>query len=82
MSLSEREYVRRSWKLLSALKGALRTEQNVRLALLFGSVARGTAVPGSDVDVLVALRDPDLDRVVELSAKLSAATGRRVDVSV
>ena len=80
MSLSEREYVRRSWKLLSALKGALRTEQNVRLALLFGSVARGTAVPGSDVDVLVALRDPDLERVVELGAKLSAATGRRVDV--
>src|SRR5579859_3644350 len=80
MSLSEREYVRRSWKLLSALKGALRTEQNVRLALLFGSVARGTAAPGSDVDVLVALRDPDLERVVELATKLTAATGRRVDV--
>jgi predicted nucleotidyltransferase len=80
MSLSEREYVRRSWKLLSTLRGALRTEHNVRFALLFGSVARGTAAPGSDVDVLVALRDPDLERVVELSAKLSAATGRRVDV--
>jgi len=80
MSLSEREYVRRSWKLLSALKAALRTEQNVRFALLFGSVARGTSAPRSDVDVLVALRDPDLERVVELGAKLTAATGRRVDV--
>ena len=80
VSLSEREYVRRSWKLLSTLRGALRTEHNVRFALLFGSVARGTAAPGSDVDVLVALRDPDLARVVELSNKLTASTGRRVDV--
>ena len=80
MSLSEREYVRRSWKLLSTLRGALRTEHNVRFALLFGSVARGTAAPGSDVDVLVALRDQDLERVVELSTKLTAAIGRRVDV--
>ncbi len=80
ISLSEREYVRRSWKLLSALRAALRTEQNVRFALLFGSVARGTSAPGSDVDVLVALRDGRLERVVELSARLTGATGRRVDV--
>jgi predicted nucleotidyltransferase len=80
ISLSEREYVRRTWKLLSALRAALRTEHNVRFALLFGSAARGTSAPGSDVDVLVALRDPDLERVVELSNKLTASTGRRVDV--
>jgi predicted nucleotidyltransferase len=80
MPLSEREYVRGSWKLLSALRAALRTEHNVRFALLFGSVARGTAAPGSDVDVLVVLRDPRLERIVELSANLTVATGRRVDV--
>lgn len=80
ISLSEREYVRRSWTLLSALKAALRTEHNVRFALLFGSAARGTSALGSDVDVLVSLRDPDLARVVELTSKLTAATGRRVDV--
>lgn len=78
--LSERQYIRRSWRLLSALRRALRTDHNVRFALLFGSVARGTDAPGSDVDVLVALRDPSLDRVVELGAKLSEAAGRRVDV--
>jgi predicted nucleotidyltransferase len=80
ISLAEREYVRHSWKLLSALRAALRTEHNVRFALLFGSAARGTAAPASDVDVLVALRDSDLERVVELSTKLSEATGRRIDV--
>lgn len=80
ISLSEREYVRRSWKLLSALRAALRTEHNVRFALLFGSEARGTSAPGSDVDILVALRNPDLERVVDLGAKLTAATGRRAVV--
>ena len=78
--MSEREYVRRSWKLLSALRTALRTEHNVRFALLFGSAARGTDAPGSDVDVLVSLRNPHLERILALSAKLTAATGRRVDV--
>jgi predicted nucleotidyltransferase len=80
MTLSERQYARRSWALLSAMRTALRTEHNVRFALLFGSAARGTDTAQSDVDVLVALRDPRLERIVELSAKLTAATGRRVDV--
>jgi len=48
--------------------------------LLFGSAARGTDTPESDIDVLVGLRDPSLERVIELSAKLTGATGRRVDV--
>lgn len=80
LPLSERQYIRRSWTLLSALRTRLRTEHDVRFALLFGSVARGTDAPGSDVDVLVALRDPSLDRIVELGAKLSEAAGRYVDV--
>lgn len=80
MPLSERQYARRSWMLLSTLRTALRTEHNVRFALLFGSAARGSDAPGSDVDVLVSLRDPSLDRIVQLGAKLTAATGRHVDV--
>jgi predicted nucleotidyltransferase len=80
MTVSERQYARRAWPLLSALRTALRTEHNVHFALLFGSAARGTDTPESDIDVLVGLRDPTLERVIELSAKLTAATGRRVDV--
>ena len=80
MTLSERQYARRSWALLSALRTALRTEHNVQFALLFGSAARGTDTPESDVDVLVVLRDPSLERIVELGAKLTALTGRHVDV--
>src|SRR5207247_9778707 len=75
LPLSERDYVRRSWRLLSGLRSALRTEHNVGFALLFGSTARGTDTPDSDVDVLVALRDPGLERVVELGERLTAASG-------
>lgn len=80
LSLAERHYIRHAWALISALRRTLRTEHNVRFALLFGSAARGTDTPQSDVDVLVALRDASLDRVVDLEAKLTAATGRRVEV--
>jgi predicted nucleotidyltransferase len=81
LPLSERVYVRRSWLLISALRAVLRTEQNVRFALLFGSVATGTDTPESDVDVLVGLRDASFERVVDLSTKLREIVGRAVDVT-
>jgi predicted nucleotidyltransferase len=81
LSLAERTYVRRSWSLLAALRAALRTERNVRFALLFGSAATGTDTRASDVDIVVDLRDPSLEHVVDLSAKLAAALGRHVDVT-
>jgi predicted nucleotidyltransferase len=80
LSMSEQQYVRRSWRLIADLRGAMRTEQNVRFALLFGSAATGTDIPGSDVDVLVELRDPSLEQVVDLGGRLTEATGRTVDV--
>jgi uncharacterized protein len=43
------------WTLLSQLKGALRTERDVRLAVIFGSTAVGEDHLGSDVDLLIEL---------------------------
>lgn len=80
LSLPERGYIRRSWFLLSALRAALRTERNVRFALLYGSAATGTDTATSDVDVVVDLRDPSLERVADLSTKLTAIIGRPVDL--
>ena len=80
LPLREREYVRRSWGLLSTLRAALRTEHNVRFALLFGSTATGADMPDSDVDVLVALRDAGFERVADLTEKLTRLAGRRVDI--
>jgi len=80
LPLSERRYVRRSWPLLSALRSVLRTEPNVRFALLFGSAATGEDTPESDVDVLVSLRDPDLLRLLALERRLGERVGREVEV--
>ena len=76
----EMGYLRRSWGLLAALRRALRTEQNVRFALLFGSAARGEDSASSDIDLLVEMRDSSLARIADLGAKLEALLGRRVDI--
>jgi predicted nucleotidyltransferase len=78
--VAELRYARRSWPLISTLREALRTEPNVRMALLVGSAARGTDTPASDVDLLVRLTDSSLDRTIDLETKLADMTGRRVDV--
>lgn len=82
LALTEDQYVRRSWPMISVLRSALRTEHNVRFALLFGSCARGTGTPNSDVDVLVELRDLDLQRTIDLKTKLAQLVGREVDLVV
>jgi uncharacterized protein len=62
---------------IEALRRALRGRKDIRLALLFGSRARGRARPGSDADVAVLGRGLDL---LELAADLSAAAHVEVDV--
>lgn len=79
---AEAGYIRRSWGLVAALRSALRTEPNVRFALLFGSAARGTDGPQSDVDILVELRDSGLDEVLDLEIKLTETLGRPVDLTL
>jgi predicted nucleotidyltransferase len=82
MPLTEQRYVRRAWSTISLLRSVLRTEHNVRFALLFGSFATGTETSSSDVDVLVALADPSLQRLIDLKAKLTDVLGRPVDLVV
>jgi predicted nucleotidyltransferase len=80
LPISEMRFIRRSWRLVANVRGLLRTEKNIRLALLFGSVATGEEGYESDVDIAVSLRNSDLDRIVDLSVKLSTSIGRRVDL--
>ena len=79
-SLREEAYLRRHWPLLSDLRDALRTEPNVRLAVLFGSHATGHATERSDVDLLVALADPSAARVAALTGRLERRLDRDVQV--
>jgi uncharacterized protein len=73
-------YLRRHWPLLASLREALRTERNVRLAVLIGSVARGGARAESDVDILVRLSDHDWRTASRLRERLAREVGRPVDL--
>jgi predicted nucleotidyltransferase len=77
----EREYLRAYWPLLSALRRALRTEHRVRLAVLYGSLARGDADGGSDLDLLVSFADDRLSAGYELATRLGRVSARHVDVA-
>jgi predicted nucleotidyltransferase len=79
-SLREEAFLRKRWPLLRGLRDALRTEPNVRLAILFGSQATGTATERSDVDLLVALVDSGASRVAELAERLERHSGRDVQL--
>lgn len=81
MAGDERTYLRENWEIISSLTEALRTERNVRLAVLFGSVARGNAGQDSDVDVLVSLAEDRPLAGIDLALRLERVAGRLVDIA-
>lgn len=78
---AEREYLCSHWTLLSALRRALRTEQRVRLAVLYGSMARGDEDEDSDLDLLVALANDRPFSLYPLASRLQRVCDRHVDVA-
>jgi predicted nucleotidyltransferase len=80
LPVTERIYLRRHWSTLSSMRRALRTEPSVSMAVVFGSVARGDDDAESDVDLLVALRDPGLHHRVALAERLRKRTGLILEV--
>jgi predicted nucleotidyltransferase len=80
VTFREEAYLRGHWELLRALRAALRTEPNVRLAVLFGSTAIGSDNALSDVDVMVVLHDTGVGRLAELAERLSRRIGREAQL--
>lgn len=80
LSHAEEVYLRGHRTLLSKLMGALRTERDVRLAVLFGSTATGEDTPISDVDLLIIHRRPEWRVQADLRLRLRRALGTPVDV--
>jgi predicted nucleotidyltransferase len=78
LSEDEREWVLRHWPTVARLREELRTEPSVRLAVLFGSSARGREHRRSDVDLLVELDAPTRDQLARLEERLSSAADREV----
>jgi predicted nucleotidyltransferase len=69
-------------EILSALaehRAALR-EMGVQEIGLFGSYSRGTAIPESDIDFLVALEKPSFDCYMEVKFLLEDLFGHDVDL--
>lgn len=71
--------------MIDGLRAALESDPRVAFALLFGSRARGTSHPASDVDVAIGLTaGPALDarEVGDLLSRLEAAAGGAVDLVI
>jgi predicted nucleotidyltransferase len=77
----EHDYLRDHWQLLSEFRRALRTERRVRLAVLYGSLARGDEDESSDFDLLVSLAKSRPLESVSLAMGLERTTGRHVDLA-
>jgi predicted nucleotidyltransferase len=66
--------------LLDQLRAPLADLPAVRLAVVFGSIARGDERPGSDVDVGVRLNPDSAALRQEVEVALGRAAGREVDI--
>jgi predicted nucleotidyltransferase len=82
LASGEREYLRVHWPLLSALRRALRTEHSVRLAVLYGSLARGDEDRDSDLDLLLSFADERPSAGLQLAVRLHTVASRSVDVAL
>ncbi|WP_018949715.1 nucleotidyltransferase domain-containing protein [Thioalkalivibrio sp. ALMg11] len=66
---------------IDRIRATVQRHDELELAILFGSLARGTAGPDSDVDLAVSARGPlSADARITLIEELAAATGRPVDL--
>jgi excisionase family DNA binding protein len=77
----ERDYLLAHWSLISALRRHLRTEHDVRLAVLYGSLARGDEDEGSDVDLLLSFARDHPSAAFKLASRLKGIVGRQVDIA-
>lgn len=78
LGAQEEHYLRGHHELLTQLRTALRTERNVRLAVLFGSTATGEDSNDSDIDILAALEEDGPREVAALRRRLQTALDRPV----
>jgi predicted nucleotidyltransferase len=65
---------------LRRLKPVLSLRYGVNRLALFGSFAKGEARPGSDIDVVVELGEPDLFALVHVKEELESKFQCSVDV--
>ncbi len=75
--------VRKTLGAVPAVSRALQPlADRLQLALIFGSVAKGTEIASSDVDVMLVSADVQLSEALELLLPLEAQIGRRIEVKL
>jgi predicted nucleotidyltransferase len=77
----EIDYLREHWEILSTLIQAFSTEPNVKLAVLYGSLARGDENSDSDADVLIDFYKEDVTSISSIAMRLGNVLGRSVDIA-
>jgi len=55
-------------------------DKNYKLALLFGSFAKGDFHPFSDVDIGVWIEKDEIDKKIDLNLELEEILGKKVDI--
>lgn len=79
----ESRYLRDMLRTRSSMVAAVLGRYGAYDVSLFGSVARGDAGPGSDIDLMVSIDAPEYEQVVSmlgLADELSELLGVKVDV--
>ena len=75
--------VRKTMGIVPAVSSALAPiEHRVQLAMIFGSVAKGTEHASSDIDVLLVSESLKLTDVLKLLLPLEEQLGRRIEVKL
>jgi predicted nucleotidyltransferase len=76
MAMTEQEIL----DILQAEKPYLREHFGLLSIGLFGSYAKGTQEPGSDVDLLVELTEPRFDFLAGIQVHLENKIGKRIEL--
>jgi predicted nucleotidyltransferase len=80
LPIQEALYLQRRWPTIHSLVTELRTLPDIRLAVLFGSIARGDEDERSDIDILVRFANPGLRPRARLLKRLGQALSREVQI--
>jgi uncharacterized protein len=66
---------------LADIQTVLNTHSEIQLAYVFGSIAKATSTPTSDLDIAIQTATPlGVHAKIQLIEELAAATGRAVDL--
>lgn len=74
-------FAREREEIIASLKVWFAGQQDVTLAILYGSFSKGCQTNQSDVDIAVHTEPPaEMDRLLDIQTEISRITGRDIDI--